>query len=115
MKQNQRKPHAQFCIAMTASFEHEFNEHKFCGLWCKYVKFPEEQWQNINVQTGYKLCSKILDAHMYLEAKAVHELFTTDKNLQMLNHEFDCQKNEAMNKAFTKIAAKTWFSLKPSH
>ncbi len=74
----------------------------FCGSWCKYIKLPEEQWQTINVQTGCKLCNKIMDAHMYLEAKAVHEQFTTTDNLQMLNHEFDsCQKNEAMmNKAF---------------
>jgi len=53
--------------------------------------------------------------HICIWKQRLHELFTTDKNLQMLNHEFDCQKNEAMNKAFTKIAAKTWFSLKPSH
>ena len=56
-----------------------------------------------------KLCSKVLDAHMYLEAKAVHEQFTTDDSLQMLNHEFDSQKNEAMNKAFTKVAPKNMF------
>jgi len=43
---------------------------------------------------------------MYLEAKAVHEQFTSDDNLQMLNLEFDSQKNEAMNKAFTKVAPK---------
>jgi len=91
---------------MTASFEHEFNEHKFCGSWCKYVKLAPDQWQPLNVQTGCKLCSKVLDAHMYLEAKAVHEQFTTDDNLKMLNHEFNSQKNEAMNKAFTKVAPK---------
>jgi len=43
---------------------------------------------------------------MYLEAKTVHEQFTTDDNLWMLNHEFNSQKNEAMNKAFTKVAPK---------
>jgi len=106
LKQNQGKPHDQFRIAMTASFEHEFNEHKFCGSWCKYIKLPADQWQALNVQTGCKLHNKILDAHMYLEAKAVHEQFTSDDNLQMLHHEFDSQKNEAMNKAFTKVAPK---------
>ena len=39
----------------------------------------------------------------------VHEQFTTDDNLQMLNHEFDSQENEAMNKAFTKVAPKNGF------
>jgi len=106
LKQNQGKSHEQFKIAMTASFEHEFNDHTFCGSWCKYVKLPPDQWQPLNVQTGCKLCNKILNAHMYLEAKAVHEQFTTDENLEMLNHEFDSQKNEAMNKAFTKVAPK---------
>ncbi len=53
---------------------------------------PPDQWQPLNVQTGCKLCNKILDAHMYLEAKAVHEQFTTDENLEMLNHEFDSKK-----------------------
>jgi len=77
---------------MTASFEHEFNDHKFCGSWCKYVKLPPEQWQPLNVQTGCKLCNKTLNAHMYLETKAVHEQFTLDENLQMLNHEFDSKK-----------------------
>jgi len=37
---------------MTASFEHEFNDHKFCGSWCKYIKLSPEQWQPLNVQTG---------------------------------------------------------------
>jgi len=79
-------------MAMTASFEHEFNEHKFCGSWCKYIKLPADQWQAINIPNGCKLQSQIMDAHMYLEAKAFHELSTTDDNLQMLNHELDCQK-----------------------
>ena len=92
LKQNQGKSHEQFKIAMTASFEHEFNDHTFCGSWCKYVKLPPDQWQPLNVQTGCKLHNKILDAHMYLEAKAVHEQFTTDENLERLNHEFNSKK-----------------------
>jgi len=92
LKQNQGKTHEQFRLAMTASFEHEINNHTYFGSWCKYVRFPKEQWQAINIQNGCKLCSRIMDAHMYLEAKAVHELLTMDDNIQMLNHDLDCQK-----------------------
>jgi len=91
---------------MNASFEHEFNNHSCCGSWCKYAKLPPAEWKTLNAQSGCKLRDKVLDAHMYLEAKAVHEQFTTDENLEMLNHLFDSQKNEAMNKAFTKVAPK---------
>ena len=33
----------------------------------------------------------------------------TDENLEMLYHEFDSQKNEALNKAFMKVAPKNMF------
>jgi len=77
---------------MTALFEHEFNEHWFYGSWYKYVKFLKEQCLARNIQDGCSLCSKIMDADMYLKAKAVHKLFTRDDNLQMLNHDLVCQK-----------------------
>jgi len=43
----------------------------------------------------------VFDELIWNEAKA---LFVTDENLEMLNHEFDSQKNKALNKAFTKVA-----------
>jgi len=40
---------------MTASLEHQFNDHHFCGDWCKYINIPEEQWNSMNAADDYKL------------------------------------------------------------
>ena len=92
---------------MTAALEHEFNNHHFCSSkWCKYVSHPEVKWTKINIESGGKLKNKEDNKEMYEMVKNVHDLFLTDKNLLMLNHEYDSQKNEALNKAFSKVAPK---------
>jgi len=56
---------------MTASLEHQFNDHHFCGDWCKYINIPEEQWNSMNAADDYKLQNKIFDEHIYNEAKEI--------------------------------------------
>ena len=107
LKQNRKAELPVLRTAMIAALEHEFNNHHFCsGEWCKYVSHPEVEWTKINVESGGKLKSKENNKEMYEMIRNVHELFLTDENLRMLNHEYDSQKNEALNKAFSKVAPK---------
>ena len=46
----------------------------------------------MNAADDYKLQNKHFDEHMYNEAKEIHDLFTSNENLHMLNHEFDSKK-----------------------
>jgi len=55
VKQNCGESEDVFRIAMTASLEHQFNDHHFCGNWCKYVDIPEEQWNGMDAADNYKL------------------------------------------------------------
>jgi len=107
MKQNCGKPKDEFKTAMNAGLYHQFNDHVHCsGEWCKYVHISPELWNEVNENNNNKLCNKVFDELIWNEAKAIHDIFVTDENLEMLNHEFDSQKNEALNKAFTKVAPK---------
>jgi len=113
MKQNHGKPKDVFKTAMNAGLYHQFNDHVHCsGEWCKYVHIPPELWNVVNENNNNKLHNKVFDELIWNEAKAIHDLFVTDKNLEMLNHEFDSQKNKALNKAFTKVAPKNMVFLK---
>jgi len=47
---------------------------------------------------------------MYLEAKAVHEQFTTDENLEMLNHEFDSKKMKQWTRPLPRLLQNMVFS-----
>jgi len=107
MKQNRGKPMDEFKTAMNAGLYHQFNDHVHCsGEWCKYVHIDQSLWNEVNENNNNKLRNKVADEMIWNEAKAIHDLFVTDENLAMLNHEFDSQKNEALNKAFTKVAPK---------
>jgi len=116
MKQNCGKPKEVSKTAMNAGLYHQFNDHVHCsGEWCKYVHIPAELWNDVNENNNNKLCNKVFDELIWNEAKAIHDLFVTDKNLDMLNHEFDSQKNEALNMAFTKVAPKNMFFQRHIH
>ncbi len=98
MKQNHGKPKKEFETAMNAGLYHQFNDHIHCsGEWCKYVHIPKELWNMVNENNNNKLHNKVFDELIWNEAKAIHDLFVTDENLEMLNHEFNSQKNEAVN------------------
>ncbi len=108
MEQNCGKPKDVFKTAMNAGLYHQFKDHVHCsGEWCKYIHISPELWNAVNENNKNKLCNKVFDELIWNEAKAIHDLFVTDENLEMLNHEFDSQKNKALNKAFTKVAPKT--------
>jgi len=90
-----------------AGLYHQFNDHVHCSSeWCKYVHIPKELWITVNKNNNNKLRNKEFDELIWNEAKAIHDLFVMNENLEMLNHGFDLQKNEALNKAFTKVAPK---------
>jgi len=83
----------EFEKGMNAAINHQFNDHHSCsGEWCKYVKVPEADWIITNKESNNKLQSKLIDELICKEAVAIHELFVTMENLEILNHEFDSQK-----------------------
>jgi len=93
---------------MTAAFEHQYNMHWDCDDWCTYVDIPEADWVAKNEAEDHWLRLKDFDIDLYNQARSIHFLFLKDENLAMCNHIFDA-KNEALNKAFTKVAPKIWY------
>jgi len=71
------------------------------------VKIPKEEWNCVNHEKYHnKLHNTVHDKVIYDEAKQIHDIFTLEENLNMMNHEFDSQENKALNKANTKLAPK---------
>jgi len=74
---------------------------------CLLVKIPKEEWNCVNHEKYHnKLHNTVHDKVIYDETKQIHDIFTSEENLNMMNHEFDSQENEALNKANTKLAPK---------
>jgi len=106
VKQNRDKSEAEFAKAMAAALEHHFDNHEFCNpTWCQ---FREDSARIADPEKRIKLRNKenLDNKEMYDAVKIIHDENTTPANLRMLMHPYDSQKNEALNRAFTKVAPK---------
>jgi len=106
VKQNRHKSFEEFETAMKAVLEHHFDNHEFCSpVWCH---FREDSHRKSDDTTRAKLRNLSVEENkvVYIEMKKIHDAATTRENLLMLLHGYDSQKNEALNRAFTKLAPK---------
>jgi len=106
VKQNRDKSEAEFAKAMAAALEHHFDNHEFCNpTWCQ---FREDSARIADPEKRIKLRNKENpdNKEMYDAVKIIHDENTTLANLRMLMHPYDSKKNEALNRAFTKVALK---------
>jgi hypothetical protein len=88
--------------AAKACLEHHFDNHKYCGAWCKRKDLSEEVKKQ---SVKYYRCKK-KDAELYeLLKNSVEKYCTKDKLLDMA-HSLDTNMNEAFNQICTWFAPK---------
>jgi hypothetical protein len=96
------RPSHEFVDAAKAVLEHHFDNHLYCGDWCKRKDETVEQRQRIIKY--YR--SKEKDAKLYnLLSKTIERFITIDKLVEMA-HGMDTNVNEAFNQICTWFAPK---------
>jgi hypothetical protein len=92
----------EFKTAVLAVLEHHFNNHIFCGDWCKSGQGTTEQIQ----ETGLRFRCKTRNNDLYLVMKKHHEKFMEEGKLRQLFHQYDTNTVEGFNKFLTKFLPK---------
>jgi len=92
---------------MKAALEHHFDNHIYCNpSWCHFREDSEKISDN-TVRAKLRNLSDPVNKAIYDEVKKIHDKHTVHENLLMLMHPYDSQKNEALNRAFMKLAPKS--------
>jgi hypothetical protein len=93
---------AQYCNAGKAVIEHHFDNHEYCGVWCKRRNMSLAQKQQ---NERYYRC-KTTDAKLYkILLEKVNRFITFDR-LKEVAHGMDTQVNESFNNTASWFAPK---------
>jgi hypothetical protein len=92
----------EFQTAVLAVLEHHFNNHQFCGDWCKSTSGTEEEVS----AAGLRFRCKERNKELYLVLKKHHEEFMEESKLRQLFHTYDTNTVEGFNKFLTKFLPK---------
>jgi hypothetical protein len=87
-----------FFTAAKAPLEHHFDNHEFCGMWCR-IKRGE------TVKKG-KYQDKKEEPELYGELKSIVEKFISVERLSDVNHTFETQVNESLNQSVSLFVPK---------
>ena len=86
--------------------EHLFNHHEYCDeKWCQPKLNARLKRKEEGSQSHYRCKEK--DKELYTQIWKAYRPFTTPTRLKESLHDFDTQKNEAMNASIAKYAPKT--------
>jgi hypothetical protein len=97
-----RRPEEEYVDAAKACLEHHFDNHEYCGDWCKRKHETEEERNKL---IKYYRC-KDKDAKLYALLASKIDRFVTHERLVEMAHDLDTNMNEAFN------AICTWFAPK---
>jgi hypothetical protein len=92
----------EYCQAAQACLEHHFDNHEFCGSWCKR-KDESDESKKSSIKY-YR--SKDKDAKLYEVLQDKMERFCTQERLNEMAHTLDTNMNEAFNQICTWFAPK---------
>jgi hypothetical protein len=92
----------EYSTVANAVLEHHFDNHEYCGDWCKRKNETEEQRKS---SVKYYRC-KERDQKLYALLQKTIARFVTQERLQDMAHNLDTNVNEAFNQICT------WFLLK---
>jgi hypothetical protein len=95
----------EYCQAAQACLEHHFDNHEFCGSWCKR-KDESDESKKSSIKY-YR--SKDKDAKLYEVLQDKMEQFCTQERLNEMAHTLDTNMNEAFNQICTWFAP-NWLS-----
>jgi hypothetical protein len=92
----------EYVDAAKACLEHHFDNHIYCGSWCKQQHETEEQKRS---SVKYYRC-KEKDAKLYAVLEDKMARFVTQDRLEEIAHPLDTNMNEAFNQICTWFAPK---------
>jgi hypothetical protein len=98
--QNKKKDLDGMRKAMTAILEHHFNDHTFCGEWCRALFWKDDE----RVRQALKYRCKEKNSKLYEQLKIHHDKFVTDEWIRDLMHDYDTNKPESFNGFLTEFA-----------
>ena len=106
VKQNRSKSEEEFAKALKAAFDHHFDMHGNCNpSWCNF-RMDSRRKSPDSIRSKFRSLKNPINKKIYDELKVIHDNYTSRENLLMMMHPFDSQKNEALNRAFTKHSPK---------
>jgi len=92
-----------FSARAQAVLEHHFHNHTFCDQrWCKYKECTPELYE----EAKCRFRCKVKNSDMYEKLLEIQDKHTDPKMLAQINHQFDSQKNEAINSSISHVAPK---------
>jgi hypothetical protein len=94
----------QYLDAAKAVIEHHFDEHKYCGEWCKRKSMTPEQ--ALQSPRFYRDKTKSSDAKLYAVLSDKIARFITLDRLKEVAHGMDSQVNESFNNTVSWFAPK---------
>jgi hypothetical protein len=103
--QNKKKDLNQMRKALTAVLEHHFNNHTFCGEWCRALFWKDDE----RVSKALKYRCKKKNAKLYEQWKTHHDKFVADNWIRDFMHEYNSNKLKSFNGLLTKFLPKHKF------
>jgi hypothetical protein len=97
-----KRPKTEWIDAAKAVVDHHFDDHQYCGAWCRRKRMTELQRK----QSERYYRSKIKDAKLYECIIKIASRFITMERLEELGHGFDTQINESFNNTASWFAPK---------
>eukprot|EP00957_Ditylum_brightwellii_P102441 7808635-Ditylum_brightwellii.AAC.1 len=88
--------------AAQTPLEYLYNNHEFCGSWCRRQNAIIEQ----RVKAKQYYCSKDQHGKLYVQINDLFGEFMSRKCLEECHHGYDTQLNEGLNTAVTMVAPK---------
>ena len=105
LHQNRNKEPTQLRESLQATLEHEFGDHRKCSeQWCRHLKAKTDD-ERKELKTRWM--NKEDNAVLYKVLNAVYEDFLTPSKITQMHHEYNTQKNEALNMKIARTCPKT--------
>jgi hypothetical protein len=92
----------EFRTAVNAVLQHHFDDHSFCGDWCKSAQGTREEIE----ESGLRFRCKTRHSTLYEVMKKHHDKFMEEEKLRQLFHRYDTNTVEGFNKFLTKFLPK---------
>jgi len=105
LHQNRHGEQMQLTKGLWATLEHEFGNHEHCNIrWCRFLKAKDPESR---VSVTNRWMNKEDDGVLYATLHSIYTNFLTPHRIEQMHHDFDTQKNEAMNTKIARLCPKT--------
>jgi hypothetical protein len=106
VKQLKDSPESEWENKAKAVLEHHFDNHDFCGSWCKRkTKSAEDRDAERRLPGKFYRC-KVRDCVQYVLLKSIIDKYTSLDKLKEVAHGFSTQLNESLNNTVAWYAQK---------